>query len=66
MWRAAATKPKYSCSRGSHDKIRALAVSVATAKLTHNRISPNLPTPVAMLDVSIAILHIMPREKSSC
>ena len=35
-------------------------------KLTNNRISPNPPTPVAMLDVLIATLPTTPRKKNTC
>jgi hypothetical protein len=64
--RAVATKPKYSYSRGSPGRKLALAVLVATATLTNNRISLNPLTPAAMSDAWTATLLITPRKKSSC
>jgi hypothetical protein len=61
MLRVAEIKPRYSCSRESHGRRPAFAVLAAMGKLTNNRILHNPPTPVAMLDVSIATLLIMPR-----
>jgi len=66
MLRAAEIKPRYLCSRESHGRRPALVVLAAMGKLTNNRILRNPPTPVAMLDVSIATLLIMLREKSFC